>query len=136
MRRVVLEATATVDGTLAHTFIQHDHPLPPSSSDLVHYGWRLDPSRSHCTARNDTPTLGEGGDRKRARQGTREEFCHFYFIGTPTSSDRPTPPIRPHKCVGVVRGLALQSTVDALLHPSDRRVSPTGAGPVDNLYSQ
>src|SRR4051794_33928468 len=46
--------------SLARTFIQHGHPLPPSHSHLVHYGWHLDPSGSHCTAREDTQTLGEG----------------------------------------------------------------------------
>lgn len=121
---------------LARTFIQHGHPLPPSYSDLVHYGWRVDPSRSHCTAR-DTGTLGEGGDPERAHQGTREEFCHFYFIGTPASGDGLTPPIRPHK---MHQGWYVAWHCDRrwthCYIASEQHVSPTGAGPVDNPYSQ
>ena len=84
--------------SLARTFIQHGHPRPPSYIDLVHYGWHVDPSLSHDPAR-DAKTLGEGGDPNRAHQGTREEFCHFYFIGTPTRGDSSKPPIPRTSCI-------------------------------------
>jgi hypothetical protein len=122
--------------SLARTFIQHGHPLPPSYSDRVHYGWHVDPSRSHCTAR-DSQTLGEGGDLKRAHQGTREEFCHFYFIGTPTPADGPKPPIPPHKLhQGWYVAWHCSPRWTHCYIASNQHVSPTGAGPVDNLYSQ
>jgi hypothetical protein len=100
---------------LARTFIQHGHPLPPSYSDLVHYGWRVDPSRSHCTAR-DTGTLGEGGPRKgtpRDPRGVLPLLLHWH----PGKRRRPgsTHPSA-QDASGVVRGLALRSTVGALLH--------------------
>ena len=123
--------------SFARTFIQHDHPFPPSYSDLVHYGWHVDTSRSHCIAR-DAHTLGEGGDRKRAtHEGTREEFCHFYFIGTPTSADGPKPPIPPHKLhQGWYVAWHCSPRWTHCYIVSEIHVSPTGAGPVDNLYSQ
>lgn len=122
--------------SFARTFVQHGHPLRPTYSDLVHYGWHVDLSRSHCTARDDQ-TLGEGGDLKRAHQGTREEFCHFYFIGTPRRADGPKPPIPPHKLhQGWYVAWHCSPQWTHCYIASDQPVSPTGAGPVDNLYSQ
>jgi hypothetical protein len=121
--------------SFARMFIQHEHPLPPSHSDSVHFGWHLDPSRSHCTTR-DTGSLGEGGDPARARQRSREEFCHFYFTGIPTV-DGPKPPIPPPKMhQGWYVAWHCGPRWTRCYIASEQHVSSTGAGPVDNPYSQ
>jgi hypothetical protein len=119
--------------SLARAFIQHRH-APFSHGDLLHYDWHPSVSQSHCTVRDTQTGLGEGKIREKA---ARELFCHLRFTGTPTSVDGAKPALAAHK-------MRQQWYVAWHCGPrwthcyvvSEQHVSPTGAGSVDNLYSQ